>query len=160
MQRIVCAQGKKPSKYTEKLHPHHCKSMSPGFNIQLFFWDSLSKIPLLLKIDSSQCPHYTVWTTNIRLSFVCNWKSFMQSHSLDCNNCVIHLISFLLLRFHIFPDKTKMKAAELKTKKQEETPNVAKSKPANPGWDSHLPSVRTGRYSSRDFFPPCFSKDF
>lgn len=64
----------KTSKCTEKLHPNHCKSTSPGFNFQLFFWDSLSRIPLRLKIDStqdrrSQCPHHTVWAMNIRLSY-------------------------------------------------------------------------------------------
>lgn len=63
----------------------------------------------------------------------------------------------MLLRFHIFPDTTKMKAAfkqlSCREKTWEETPDVAKTQPANAGWDSHLPSVGTGKYSGRDFFP-------
>lgn len=63
----------------------------------------------------------------------------------------------MLLRFHIFPDTTKMKAAfkqlSCREKTREETPDVAKTQPANAGWDSHLPSVGTGKYSGRDFFP-------
>lgn len=49
VQRTVCAQGRKTSKCTEKLHPNHCKSMSPCFNFQFFFWDILSRIPFFIK---------------------------------------------------------------------------------------------------------------
>lgn len=175
MQRIVRAQGKD----LQNKQKNCTQTMSTGFNFQLFFWDILSRIPLLLKIDStqdrrSQCPHHTVWTTNIRLSyfqtefsneFCVQLKKFHAGPLLRLQQ--LHKTSHLAFAPQVshLPQQNKnessLQAAESQRKNREETPNVAKTQPANAGWDSHLPSERTGKYSGRDFFfPPCFSKDF